>query len=99
MDPRIPIIIEDQRGTNPHPGVIATNPQTIPHGKLNIVDYFLTKYSKIIHVSPPAHAAIFVFMQAVAAISFDANAEPPLNPNHPNQIIEQPNKVYPLLRA
>lgn len=53
----------------------------------------LKRYSNNIHVSPAEHAAILVFMQAVAAKSLQARAEPPLNPNHPNQINEQPSKV------
>ena len=43
--------------------------------------------------------AILVLMHAVAAKSFAARAEPPLNPNHPNQRREVPSKVYVLLRG
>jgi hypothetical protein len=40
----IPIISEDQTGTYPHPGVIATKPHTEPHAKPNMEGFLVVKY-------------------------------------------------------
>jgi hypothetical protein len=59
----------------------------------------LNRYSNRIQVRPADAAAVFVLIHAMVAKEPDVRAEPPLNPNHPNQRRQHPNKVYATLRG
>ena len=48
---------------------------------------------------PADAAAIFVLIHATVAKEPEVSAEPPLNPNHPNQRRQHPNSVYAVLRG
>ncbi len=95
----IPIISEDQTGTYPHPGVIATKPHTDPDAKPNIEGFLAKIYCQNIHVRPDRDADKLVDIQATAEMPVAPNAEPPLKPNQPNHNNAVPSKVNDILHG
>src|ERR1041385_8122416 len=80
----MPMISECGMVTKPAAGVIATRPTTAPM-QAPITDGFLPRsISKNIHDIAAAADAVVVVASAVAANGPEPNAEPALNPNHPN---------------
>src|SRR4051812_31346234 len=70
--------------TNPHAGVIATNPTTAPtHAPIDETLFPLIASIKI-HATIADAAAVLVVAKAFTDKPFAAKAEPALNPNHPN---------------
>src|SRR5258708_9655549 len=70
--------------TKPAAGVMATRPTTAPI-QAPITDGFLPNaISKNTHDIAAAADAVVVVANAVAASAPEPNAEPALNPNHPN---------------
>ena len=88
---------DDQIGTNPAPGVIATRPTTRPVDAPTRVGFpsFIT--SIIIHESIALALAIAVVMNACAARPFAPRALPALKPNHPNQRMNAPSATNGML--
>src|SRR5829696_5134779 len=80
--------------TYPAPGVMATRPTTAPTQKPTTEGFFPLNTSKNIQDKPAAAAAVFVVKKADTAVAFAPNAEPALNPNHPNQSKPVPIKTY-----
>lgn len=93
MDEPIPIKKLAHTGTNPHPGVIPTNPHTHPFVNPIILGLWPLTYSNSIQVSPPVAAEKLVFRRAMTEKWFTAKAEPPLKPNQPNQSIAVPSRL------
>ena len=91
------MIKEDQIGTNPAPGVIATKPTTRPVAAPTNVDFPLCNTSKSIHESNATAAEIADVINACAAKPFASSALPALNPNQPNQRIVAPNTTNGIL--
>ena len=85
--------------TYPHPGVIATSPQTEPQANPRMDDYFLNIFYHNIQVSPDMAADRFVLMQAIEANPFADKLDPPLKPNHPNQSKAVPKSVNEILQG
>src|SRR4030043_1519267 len=71
--------------TNPAAGVIATRPATAPEASPRTVGFFVCIHSVNIHDIAAIAVAVLVLIKAAPARPFAANAEPALNPNHPNQ--------------
>jgi hypothetical protein len=70
-----------------------TRPHTAPQAKPKMEGEFLCMDSRKIQVTPPVAAAIFVETQATPARPLAPKAEPPLNPNHPNQRMAVPRRM------
>src|SRR5665213_1670823 len=80
----IPIASECGTDTYPAAGVIATSPTTAPM-QVPMAEGFLPRnISKNIQVKPAAADAVVLVARAVTARRLAPNAEPALNPNHPN---------------
>lgn len=75
----------DQGGTNPDAGVIATSAATAPEHQPTTFHFLTNAYSSNNHVIPPTDAAVLVATQVITALKFAPLADPPLNPNQPNQ--------------
>jgi hypothetical protein len=78
---------------NAQAGVIATNPATAPEATPRVVG--LPSRNRSTSSQPPAAAAvaIWVFMNARAAVPFAASSEPALKPNHPNHSSPAPSST------
>src|SRR4051794_8395476 len=81
----IPTVIECGMLIKPAAGVIATSPTTAPIHVPIAPGLLPLTVSNIIHVKAAAAEAHVVVASAVAARLFAPNADPALNPNHPNQ--------------
>ncbi len=79
--------------TKPAHGVIATSPATAPDAAPSVVACPVLTFSTISQPSIAAAAATNVFMNACAATSLAASADPALKPNHPNHRIPVPSSV------
>jgi len=84
-------------GTNPAPGVIATNPITNPVEAPTKVVFPSENTSISIHDTSPAAAETEVVINACAASPFAARALPALNPYHPNHNSAAPKNTNGVL--
>ena len=82
---RIPRIMADQGGMKPDAGVAATRPEIQPEHHPTILHFFASLKSRMHQVIDANMAAKQEFQQAITARRLAPKAEPPLNPNHPNQ--------------
>ena len=71
--------------TKPAAGVMATKPTTAPIQNPSTDGFLPFITSKNIQAKPAAAAAVLVVANALIAKLLAPNAEPPLNPNQPNQ--------------
>src|SRR5206468_2151729 len=92
-----PMIAAPQGSTNPDAGVTATSPATMPDASPRAVGLPLKIHSTRHHVSPAAAAAAWVVVKPLAPRSVAFRADPPLNPNHPNQSSPAPISVSTML--
>src|SRR3954470_1265164 len=76
--------------TNPHAGVITTNPATAPEQKPRTLGLPRVIYSAIAQTNDATAVANVVVVNAFAAITSAATADPALNPYHPTQSIPVP---------
>src|SRR5215472_14476732 len=78
---------------NAHAGVIATSPATAPEAIPRVVG--LPSRNRSTSSQPPAAAAvaIWVLMNARAAVPSAASSEPALKPNHPNHSSPAPSST------
>ena len=88
---------EDQIGTKPAPGVIATSPTTSPVAAPTKVVFPFFIVSINIQDNNAAAAEMAEVINACAARPSAFNALPALNPNHPNQSIVAPNTTDGIL--
>lgn len=88
---------DDQIGTNPAPGVIATRPITKPVEAPTKVVFLSFIISSNIHDNNADADAIADVINACAASPSAFKALPALNPNHPNQSIVAPNTTNGIL--
>src|SRR5690242_7357225 len=88
-----PSRIAAQGSMNAQAGVIATSPATAPEATPRVVGLPLRYRST--RIQPPAAAAvaIWVFMNARAAVPSAASSEPALKPNHPNHSSPAPSNT------
>ena len=90
----------DQIGTNPAPGVMATNPTTRPVDAPTKVGFPLFITSKSIHESKAAAEEIAEVINACTASPSAASALPALKPYQPNHRraahCDKRNVVYPV---
>src|SRR5437868_13430471 len=86
----MPIIIAPFEFTNPHAGVITTNPATAPEQKPRILGLPLVIHSVTAQAKDATAVAIVVVMNALAATPSAATAEPALNPYQPTQSMPVP---------
>src|SRR5664279_4310503 len=78
---------------NAHAGVMATRPATAPEAAPTLVGRPSRIFSTISQAHSAAAVATWVFMNAIPARLFAANAEPALNPNQPNHSRPAPNST------
>src|SRR5205823_5260648 len=90
MPAHTPMITDPVVLTNPHAGVITTNPATAPEQKPRMLGLPRTTYSAIAQTNEATAVAIVVVVNALAAIPSAATALPALNPYHPTQSIPVP---------
>src|SRR5947209_3375886 len=83
--------------TKPDAGVTATSPATMPDARPRAVGLPLKIHSTRHQVSPAAAAAAWVVVNAVLARLSAFRADPPLNPNQPNQSSPAPIRVRTML--
>lgn len=69
---------------NPDAGVAATSPEIHPEHHPTMDHFLASLQSRITQVAAPNMAVRFEFQQAMTALKFAPNDEPPLKPSHPN---------------
>lgn len=72
-------------GMKPEAGVAATSPEMVPEHQPTSDHFLARRKSRRVQVMAANMAVKQVFQQAIAARRLAPNAEPPLNPNQPNQ--------------
>ena len=92
-EPPIPIIIAPLTSTNPAAGVIATRPATTPEAAPKRVGFLNTVHSITNQVTAATAVATVVVRAAKPAIVLAPNADPALNPYHPNHSNAAPSAV------
>ena len=78
-------MMEAQGLMNPEEGVAATRPEMAPEHHPTIDHLRASLQSRMHQVAAPNIAAKLLFQQAITARRLAPKADPPLNPNHPNQ--------------
>lgn len=68
----------------PEAGVAATSPQMEPEHQPTMDHFLASLQSSSTHANAANVAVKFEFQHAMTALRFAPNAEPPLNPSHPN---------------
>ena len=91
------IINEAHIGTNPAPGVIATNPTTAPVAAPNIVGFPCSIFSISNQESNPIAAEVLVVIKACTASELAPRALPALKPNQPNHKSAAPKTTKGIL--
>src|ERR1041385_2621576 len=86
----MPMMIAPLLLTNPHAGVITTNPATAPEQKPRMLGLPLRRYSAIAQTKDATAVASVVVVNAFAATTSAATALPALKPYHPTQSIPVP---------
>src|SRR5712692_6479271 len=79
--------------TYPAAGVTPTRPTTAPVAAPTAVILPPRRKSSSAQTTRAVAAAVFVLVNARAAIPFAASADPALNPNHPNQRSPAPRRT------
>src|SRR5579871_6688610 len=79
--------------TKPQAGVMTTKPATAPEQKPSTLGLPLTIHSHIGQTNDAIAVAIVVVVNALAATTSPATAEPELNPYQPTQSMPVPMKV------
>src|SRR5207247_512221 len=87
---RIPSGTESVGVMNPHAGVTTTRPATAPEQKPSTLGFLRTMYSSAAHVNEATAVASVVVVNALAATTSAATAEPALKPYHPTQSMPVP---------
>src|SRR5262245_47843131 len=90
MPAATPIKSEPPAVTNPHAGVITTNPATAPEQKPSTLGLPLSSHSAIGQTNEATAVAIVVVMKALAATASAATALPALKPYQPTHSIPVP---------
>src|SRR5215475_11255072 len=83
--------------TNPHAGVMTTNPATAPEQKPSTLGLPRVMYSAMGHTNEATAVASVVVVNALAAITSAATAEPALKPYHPTHNIPVPTMQSTML--
>src|ERR1700742_5047058 len=76
--------------TNPHAGVMTTNPATAPEQKPSTLGLPRSAYSAMGQTNEATAVATVVVVKAFAAITSAATALPALKPYHPTQSMPVP---------
>src|SRR6516225_4941082 len=97
MPATTPMVTAPVGSTNPHAGVITTNPPTAPEQNPSTLAFPRSKYSSIAQVNDATAVASVVVMNAFAAIPSAPSALPALNPYQPTQSIPAPTMQSTML--
>lgn len=96
-----PIAMDHNSFAASQPAVIPTKPAKMPLDRLATLSTWSTHILSRNAVNPPAAAESVVFMHTTWIATWLApvapNAEPPLNPYHPNHKINVPRHTKPVL--
>src|SRR2546430_63803 len=91
------MMIAPVESTKPQAGVITTNPATAPEQKPSTLGLPRRTHSAMAQANEPTAVAIVVVMNAFAAMTSEATAEPALNPYHPTHSIPVPTMQRTML--
>src|SRR5436305_791048 len=87
---RMPMIIDPLTSTKPQAGVITTSPATAPEQKPSTLGLPRSTHSAIAQANEATAVAMVVVINALAATTSDATADPALKPYQPTQSIPVP---------
>ena len=99
MQARIPVTKAEPGVIYPDDGVRATNPITTPLQVPVAVMGLPNKTSRNIHVNIAEAPPMCVVVNVKAASPVAPNADPLLNPNHPNQKMDVPRIIWVMLEG
>src|SRR6476660_5948098 len=94
---RMPIMIDPETLTNPQAGVITTSPATAPEQKPSTLGLPRSTHSAIAQAKEATAVAIVVVINAFAATTSEATAEPALKPYQPTQSMPVPTMQSTML--